>query len=71
MVDLNECSFLEKGGVLIFSGKAERSVETPGLSPIHGYNCLFALSLLPQVPRRCPKFTMIVNSKQIRSNNSG
>ena len=44
MVDLNKC-FFERGGVLIFSGKAERSgshrVEIPGSNPIHGYNLLF------------------------------
>ena len=46
---------LEKGGVSIFSGKAERSgsyrLETPGSNPIQGYNFffIFLFSLLPQV----------------------
>ena len=75
MVDLNKCLFFfKKGGVLILSGKVERSgfyrIETPvqiqSTDMIRSFP-IFSATKSPGT--QCPKLTTIVNSKQIH--NSG
>ena len=62
---------LEKGGVSIFSGKAERSgsyrLETPGSNPIQGYN-FFLFSYFLCYHKSWDTVSKIYDNSQFKAN---